>query len=1260
MKRLFKWIAIVVLLSVLAMLCWLLTLWQRWPAAAAWVLFLAILAGALLTRYLWRKVRAWRTRSLEAEPVEKARAAERHPMTLQRQWKAATTLLKHSQLRRFRHPLQVLPWFMLLGRPGSGKSALLAQSGLAAPLDLPHELNDGKAPVDWWYFDKAVILDISGQFVQPEASQETRSTWNRMLDLLGRDRARAGLNGLVLTVSAQTLLSADGGGVVDEGRLIRTRIEQLIRLFDRRFPVYVLVTQIDSLYGMEAWSHLLTPEALDQAMGHVVDEPENGRDVRDVIDIALGRVNSRLKTMQLTMLLQHPDADPALLMFPTELARLAEPLKRYVYHALGDSPYLESPILRGVFFASAVQKGNTRSGPEDQQEIALQEAAHDTVKRGVFVRDLFNRVLPADRHLNRPVAVTSPWRRLNRHLGLFAWWLCVAAALGYLGVSVVYWQHTLDDLRQRYPATMAMNRALPHDMQMMIAQRDAIYWLENRNAQWASRVLAFQHQLLSVEADAKSQYVNDFSQYILPSLDKAIQQSTTADSIASHPDGLVNAIQVEVRRANLLRARLRGSSYGALMAMPPIPTPPLRLLYPALDSDTVSRFNDLFLAQLAWSTDIQQQNARLLHLQARLRQLAAQSATLDWIIPWANAQPDLTSVTLDDFWQGSLRPDKLPEVDAAYTLEGQQRIRAFLVEMRSSMPNDIAFDKKRAAFWHEYAQKRLQAWQDFAGQFSQGERILAGQGEWQSTIDRLPHDDNPYLRLALRLLTEFAEMPDDLRPGWLRVLPQWLEIRQRAHQQALVRVPGLVSDVGGMILRGTAQKGALDQTRSQFVGRLDAIRLYQEYQAAMTQAMNSVVISQAQATKVAADFHGFDSQQSGQSSLQTAYARLMSLRSLLGYNRPDEQLTWGLMAGPLQLVIRYADQQASCFLQSAWQDRVIAPSRWTLNQAERADKLYGDNGLLWTFLSGPIKPFIQRNDSGWQEVDTLGQSVPFTADFLPFINRALIRQVDLKAGKIALHQKQQQATLAQQQQKQRWQTVAAESGEKLAELNTAAAALKAKSYPVALTGLPTDVNSNAKAKVVGTLLTMQCTNATLRLNNLNFAVMQSVLWSQQQCGQVTLQIRLPTFTLTRSYPGPQGFVHFLRDFPGGARRFTPADFPVDKSRMAAVGLTQITVRYRIAGQETLLQDAAQLAQAERDIQSAQTRQQQAQQALLTLNRPSASESLPPLDTLPGLTMMSVPERIGQCWRGDIRLARENDGIGRLMSELVAKQLSDKP
>nr|WP_241772395.1 hypothetical protein [Edwardsiella ictaluri] len=71
MKRIFKWIAIALILIMLAMLCWLLTFWQRWPAAAAWVLFLAILAGALLTRYIWRKVRAWRTRSWRRSRLKK-------------------------------------------------------------------------------------------------------------------------------------------------------------------------------------------------------------------------------------------------------------------------------------------------------------------------------------------------------------------------------------------------------------------------------------------------------------------------------------------------------------------------------------------------------------------------------------------------------------------------------------------------------------------------------------------------------------------------------------------------------------------------------------------------------------------------------------------------------------------------------------------------------------------------------------------------------------------------------------------------------------------------------------------------------------------------------------------------------------------------------------------------------------------------------------------------------------------------------------
>lgn len=96
--------------------------------------------------------------------------------------------------------------------------------------------------------------------------------------------------------------------------------------------------------------------------------------------------------------------------------------------------------------------------------------------------------------------------------------------------------------------------------------------------------------------------------------------------------------------------------------------------------------------------------------------------------------------------------------------------------------------------------------------------------------------------------------------------------------------------------------------------------------------------------------------------------------------------------------------------------------------------------------------------------------------------------------------------------------------------------------------------------------------------------------------------------------------------------------------MAAVGITHITVRYRISGQETLLQDAAQLIQTESDIQSAQSRQQQAQQALITLNQPTAPEIPPAVDQLPVLNVMGVPERIGQCWRGMFALPEKTAAL----------------
>jgi hypothetical protein len=72
-----------------------------------------------------------------------------------------------------------------------------------------------------------------------------------------RYRPRHGIDGLVLAISADRLKQPDKDALIAEGSVVRERIEQLIRMFGKRFPIYVLVTKCDQLYGMAEWAQQL-------------------------------------------------------------------------------------------------------------------------------------------------------------------------------------------------------------------------------------------------------------------------------------------------------------------------------------------------------------------------------------------------------------------------------------------------------------------------------------------------------------------------------------------------------------------------------------------------------------------------------------------------------------------------------------------------------------------------------------------------------------------------------------------------------------------------------------------------------------------------------------------------------------------------------------------------------------------------------------------------------------------------------------------
>src|SRR5690606_32333757 len=59
------------------------------------------------------------------------------------------------------------------------------------------------------------------------------------------------------------------------------------------------------------------------------------------------------------------------------------------------------------------------------------------------------------------------------------------------------------------------------------------------------------------------------------------------------------------------------------------------------------------------------------------------------------------------------------------------------------------------------------------------------------------------------------------------------------------------------------------------------------------------------------------------SALQTARDSLDAFRKASGFNLPDDQVIWKLIGGPLRVLTRYALEQASCHLQSTWEEKVL-------------------------------------------------------------------------------------------------------------------------------------------------------------------------------------------------------------------------------------------------------------------------------------------------------------------------------------------------
>lgn len=276
--------------------------------------------------------------------------------------------------------LYELPWYMIIGAPGDGKTTALLNAGLQFPLAeqmgqsaeaIAVPGKGGTLHCDWWFTNEAVLIDTAGRYVcqtdgdSAENTMRNAEEWRGFLGLLRKYRPRAPINGALLTVNAADLAGKTEGERIAAAAAIRARLGELRNELGICFPVYLIVTKMDLVPGFTDYFSSLTTEGRAQIWGFTLpydqkQQKTNRDQLRPNCEIELKLLTQRLDQGINHRLQEEYDVQRRcnLYALPQEFAALAEPLLELIEKVFLDSKFDATQLhntLRGVYFTSAAQ-----------------------------------------------------------------------------------------------------------------------------------------------------------------------------------------------------------------------------------------------------------------------------------------------------------------------------------------------------------------------------------------------------------------------------------------------------------------------------------------------------------------------------------------------------------------------------------------------------------------------------------------------------------------------------------------------------------------------------------------------------------------------------------------------------------------------------------------------------------------------------------------------------------------------------------------
>ncbi|MDG1282044.1 MAG: type VI secretion system membrane subunit TssM [Pseudorhodobacter sp.] len=482
--------------------------------------------------------------------------------------KESLQLLRKSKLGK--KSLYELPWYVIIGPPGAGKTTAIVNSGLKFPL--ADEMGKGSIGgvggtrnCDWWFTDSAVLIDTAGRYTTQESDAEgDNAGWLGFLNLLKKHRKRQPINGALIAISLSDISMQDEVTQASHAKAIRRRLAELREKLGVRFPVYVLFTKADLIAGFAEFYDNLGKEAREQVWGFTLPLPKAGKNAAapmDLFDEEFSGLLTQLNTQSLERMQQETDHQRRSLIagFPGQVASVRQVARDFLKEVFQENKFEHRQMLRGVYFTSGTQEGT----PIDRLMMGMARTfgigrqaigSGKGTGRSFFLTRLFEQVIFREAGLVSADDKVERRYRWTRRLAIAATVLVAFAATGFWARSFLENRAMIAEAGERVVAYQSAAALIPSnpiadsDLPSVIPALNILYDLPAnafREEEFTARPAGAGYGLYQGEvmgSQGAQSYRAALNQHLLPRLLLRLEDQIQGN--INNPDVLYEALKI--------------------------------------------------------------------------------------------------------------------------------------------------------------------------------------------------------------------------------------------------------------------------------------------------------------------------------------------------------------------------------------------------------------------------------------------------------------------------------------------------------------------------------------------------------------------------------------------------------------------------------------------------------------------------------------------------------------------------------------------